>query len=194
MKAFIIALALILFCCYEKKESSKDLSQLKARYFKEAFIKKFKKLELPCSIEHQPHAEYSLGSFDPTSLDTLILGGSGFGVAFYGMLSNPSFHTMIMYAPAAQSIPVLMTFDPEGNRISGASIDFGCWSGGPYDYTCSGGFIIHQDMTVSLNHETIVTKSYDDRDSTEIFPAKYSNSWKGKILNNGIIEIEKHPE
>jgi hypothetical protein len=101
---------------------------------------------------------------------------------------------MIMYAPAAQSIPVLMTFDPEGNRISEASIDFGCWDGGPYDYTCKGGFVINRDMTISLNHETIVTKSYDVRDSTEIFPAKYPYSWKGKILNNGTIELEKRPE
>lgn len=190
MKFIFIAIISLLFCCtkFESKEYSR------AEYFREVFLKKFQKLDIPCSIEHQPHPEYKLVSFDPASLDTLILGGSGQGLNYYGVFSHSSFFTVIMYAPAAHSIPVIMTFDQAGNRISGTSIDFGCWDGGPYDYTCSGGFVINQDLSISLNHETVVTKSYDDRDSTEIFPWKEAHNWKGRILKSGAVEIDERPK
>src|SRR5262245_18406659 len=105
MQFIAVVAVLLLLCCSSKKQSSEDLSQLKAKYFKESFIKKFKKLELPCTVEHQPSPEYQLIPFDPSFLDTLILGGSGFGLGFYGVLSDSAFYTILMYAPAAQSIP-----------------------------------------------------------------------------------------
>jgi hypothetical protein len=192
MRLFAVVALFFLFCCSSNPKDKLSQDKLRSKYFRESFLSKFKKLNLPCSVEHNPK-EYILTGIDENSLDTLIFGDAG--ISCYGLLADTTdFYTAIFFAAAAHALPVIVTFDKAGHTISATSIDFGCWDGGPYDYTCSGGFVINPDMTITLNHETVVTKSYDDRDSTEVFPVKYPNSWKGKILMNGTIKIEKRPE
>jgi hypothetical protein len=192
MKFLALLSLFLLFYCSSSSKDKLSPDKLRANYFKESFLKKFKKLDLPCLVEHNPK-DYSLTGIDENSPDTLIFGGRG--ISCYGLLTDTSnFYTAIFFGAAAHALPIIATFDKTGHTISTTSIDFGCWDGGPYDYTCSGGFVINPDMSISLNHETVVTKSYDARDSTDAFPVKYPYSWKGKILMNGAIEIEKRPE
>ncbi len=54
MKFIAIISVLLLFCCSTNKETSEAQSRSRAKYFREDFIAKFKKLDLPCSVEHNP--------------------------------------------------------------------------------------------------------------------------------------------
>jgi hypothetical protein len=191
MKFLLIALPAVLFCCASKKEGP---NQLKAKYFKDSFIKKFKKYDPPCSVEHNPTFKGISTIFvDQNSMDTLFFGQAP--ISWYGMVSDSSnFYTLFTYMHGAVTpIPMIETFDKSGKFIDSEQIDFGCWGGGaPYEYTCEGGYVLNKDFTISLYHETIVTDCVVC-DSTEIFPRSYAYQWKGRILNNGTIEMENRP-
>jgi hypothetical protein len=195
MKFLKVVSILLLFCCSSKKQSSEDLSQPKAKYFRESFIKKFKKLDLPCSVEHNPTFwGIPTTSVDVNSMDTLFF--SRAPVSCYGMASDTSnFFTLFMYMHGAITpIPMIVTFDKSAEIVSAEQIDYGCWSGGgPCDYTCSGGYVINKDLTISLSHEITVTDCIY-RDSADVYPWKETRNWKGKINKNGKIEIEDRPE
>ncbi|HCW09042.1 MAG TPA: hypothetical protein DGG95_16925 [Cytophagales bacterium] len=122
---------------------------------------------------------------DPKSSDSLFTQSST--LVCYGMLADTSrFYTLIFYAPAATLIPVITTFDKTGERIYDQGVDFGCWDGGPYSYECDGQIKIDSKMNLNLEH---VTTCFDC-DSTSSKPVKYFEKRKGKIRNDGMIELE----
>ena len=109
----------------------------------------------------------------------------------YGILTDTSsFYTLIFYAPTVTFIPVISTYDKKGNRISDKGIDFGCWDGGPYDYSCDGHLTVDNKMNLNLEHVTIC----NDCDSTSTEPVKFIEKRKGKITNNGQVELEARKE
>jgi|LakMenE01Jun11ns_1017448.scaffolds.fasta_scaffold9743097_2 hypothetical protein len=192
MKGLYILTFFLIFGCSGHRDQlgERDQDNLKANYFKNTFLKKFKRLDLPTNIiEGKQIDPKKLTSNDPKSLDSLFTQSGS--ILCYGILTDTSsFYTLIFYAPTVTFIPVISTYDKKGNRISDKGIDFGCWDGGPYDYSCDGHLTVDNKMNLNLEHVTIC----NDCDSTSTEPVKFIEKRKGKITNNGQVELEARKE
>jgi len=184
MRYFWLSILLI-FSCRQQTTSDNDLVDLKAKYFKDEFIKKFKVMSIPSVLPEGKQLDLeSIPDTNPNSLDSLITGR--WYLQCYGMFPDTSnFYTLFFYAPAATMIPVIETYDKYGNKISGEGIDMGCWDGGPVDYDCEGSVTIDSDFNIRLSHTTTCY----DCDSTSTKPTKYLDSREGKINKTGLIEF-----
>lgn len=191
MKIFCIIIP-ILICWSQVKDPkySEHQNSVKTSYFKNTFLKKFKILDLPCVIGEGKNIDsMKLIKTDPKSMDSLIILSDE--MICYGLLSDTSrFFALIYYAPAVTYIPVLKTYDKYGNEISSKGIDFGCWDGGPFSYKCDGHIKVNNKMIIDIDH---VTTCFDC-DSTSKESIIYSETRKGKILENGVIELEDRNE
>ena len=178
---FFMIIVAVLVSCGQKKQLSKE------EYFQTVFIKKFKSLELPCTLPHAPlFKPNEFSSTAPATQDSLITGKSS--VVCYGVIrSNPNFYTLIFYGAAATMIPVIQTYHSDGTLIETKSIDFGCWGGGvPYEYFCEGSTKIDSDYKINIKH--VITCK--DCDSLSSSPIKYYSRAKGSISSSGIINLE----
>jgi hypothetical protein len=179
-----ILIVLLIGCSRQRQSNEIDV---KAAYFKNTFLKKFKVIEFPSEIgEWKKIQSEQLLSTDPKTLDTLIV-KTGTVLKCYGRLADTSrFYILIFYAPAVTYIPSVCTFDKKGNRIDGKSFDFGCWDGGPGEYSCDGRLTIDKEMNLRLDH---VTTCYDC-DTISKKPTQYFDKGEGEIKNDGHIEFE----
>jgi hypothetical protein len=182
---YYLVLVFTLYGCSRPNEPIKSVSSAKSEYFKSTFIKKFKTLQLPCSLpEGIAINSKDFAWSDPESHDSLFFGK--YPVLYYGMLEDTTeFITLIMYTPGLTLIPLIWTFDKSGNSISSENIDFGCWDGGPGDYYCEGAITIDKKLKIALEHTTICT----DCDSTSTNILKFVNTRSGQINKTGVIEL-----
>jgi len=182
MKALCCCI-LLLLCC-SPKNGAIEKEKLKEEYFKTVFIKKFKVLQLPLEICEGKRISNNFPITNPDTLDSLFTESGT--LRCYGMLADTTkFYTVIFYAPAVTYVPVLSTFDKKGNRIYDQGIDFGCWDGGPGEYDCNGYLRIDSSLNLDLRH----TVTCYDCGSTLSSPKKYFKSGKGKIKQDGRIEL-----
>jgi hypothetical protein len=181
---FLIGLSLLILACSGEKKSN-ETTLTKEQYFKQVFLKKFQTLELPSRVPHKPQGD-DFQFVEPQGQDSIV---GRWGGLCYGLLADTAkFYSLIFYFPAATSIPGILTFDKNGNNISGQSFDFGCWDGGPYDSKCDGFLTIERDLSFVVDHTTTCF----DCDSTSNNPVKYFKTSKGRILPSSKIEYEDH--
>lgn len=171
-------------CCSVDTTNS-DQRDTKKEYFRSKFLKKFKVLETPAVLaEGRAIDPKNSVLTDPTTPDSLFTQSST--LICYGMLPDTvSFYSLIFYAPASTYVPVVSTFDKNGDRIDSKSIEFGCWDGGPDEYFCEGEVVIDNAMNLSLSH-TILCSNCGNLSTN---PIKYFNYGNGVFNSSGQIEL-----
>jgi hypothetical protein len=198
-KIVCILIALILFSCQPDTEDKLDTTDRSATF--QAFLKKFKTVELPFIFRYgnfEDSLEFDkMPAIDPNSNDTLYVKENDLNeIKCYGMLKDTStFFSLIYFYPADNFYPVLVTYDKKGNLIDKVGlIVHGCGGDCGLEY-CSETGIINKDLSIHCA-DTIVWKFSCDS-LGEAIPNSDSvwvNSITGKLTHTGKLIMGKEVE
>jgi hypothetical protein len=183
----ILVLIVGLSSCSSDKGKSKDNVPAPFRQF----LKKFKQLQLPLTLRQDNIDTLGLPNIDMKNVDTLFIKNNDGLEKYYGMLPDTNYYygLIVLYPGGCDYLPVLLTFDKSGNKISEERLlNRGCGEGPGLVY-CSATGVINNDLTIYLV-DTLKTVSVDSIlkpiDGTRKYYCMYK---KGKINSNGKITM-----
>jgi hypothetical protein len=185
IRFLVVMVGLMLSCIHQNKLTTCHQSS-KEEYFNTVLLNKFKSIKFPCILHEGSslNAEF-FPKLDSKSEDTLFF-KSGKALCYGRFSDTRNFVGLITYVPTVNYIPVITTFDQQGNILCEQEINFGCWDGGP-DHKCEGTITIDSSFQIKLVHKTTCFKC----DSTTRNPIVYLNSQDGFISKSGQIVLYK---
>lgn len=151
------------------------------------FIQKLKIIDLP--FKHRPENIIE-GTLKMVDLVDTIFTKDQLSI-YYGLLADTSnFFSVITLLPGDEYVPILTTYDKQGNLIDSKSILVNGCGGGPCIDYCSSTSIIEKDFTIFCV-DTIIGPTCDSLDNRILgTDSIYTTFFKGKITKSGKIEFE----
>lgn len=197
MRLKIILFLFVTFCCIncrnEKSRILKTINTVSKPKDFEVFIKKFKPLELPLTInplEIQSEKSLPLTKTDFKFIDLQDIDPILDNIYPYGILPDTLNSYKVIYLfPSEIYLPVIATYSKDGKRISVENLSVGdC--GSDCGYTCKEFIQVYSDLKI---YSVDSIKSYDC-DSLGIIEntlKKYIRFKKGMISNDGMITMSE---
>lgn len=194
MKTIILAFALTILisaCNYttenpakKSKDNTKD-NPVEKQTQTPDFLKKYKQTTLPVAMKGCFGKSYSLPLISP---DSLTYDNEDGILPYCTFKTNGDYYAAVRIGLADCALPILITYDKDGNVIDEKSLGIGMGGFGP-GYSCEEFTIIKSDFTI-YSSDTI-SEAKTDSLGREIKGTKvtYVIYKKGRLLSSGKIEL-----
>lgn len=153
----------------------------------DAYKQKFKEFKLPlvikgCYLSDSNFIEVSPRQDTPVIIDRIL--------AYCSVPANGNYYATITLAPADCYVPVLTTFNKEGNKIDEKAINIG-GCGADCGFTCEEYMIINKDYSIYVSDTISQTKCDSMGNEIPGTTEHYVNYKTGKLLSNGKIKLSE---
>ena len=181
---FILLLA-FLTCCDNFQHKDSAISERLIIFHK--FYRKFKPISLPlvlkaCDIPEETFISITAQTDSPFAESPAL--------AYRSLKLKENFCATISLIAADCSLPVLTTYDNNGEQIDQKEIAIGNWGGGP-GISCSEYMIIRNDLSIYVSDTMSVTKVNNVGKEIKGTTQNFVEYREGKLHHNGKIELSE---